>query len=203
MRLDLNLATHPYEDSRQFYTRWGALAAAVAIITVLLLAAAGTSIARMRAVQKQKNDVRARIEALENEKAQAQSVLYRPENRTVRERSQFLNSLIARKAFSWTETLSQLEHLMPVNAQVTAIRPRVTRDGQLQLRLSVASPARSNVLELVRRMEGSPRFHSPQLESETTRQEAGGTTINFEVSAVYVPESRTAAARTIAQEARR
>ena len=46
MRLDINLATRPYEDSREFWTRWGMVLAAVSVLTVALLAITFTRTAR-------------------------------------------------------------------------------------------------------------------------------------------------------------
>jgi hypothetical protein len=37
MRLDINLATHPYEDARRFWLRWGGGLAALAIVTIGVL----------------------------------------------------------------------------------------------------------------------------------------------------------------------
>ena len=38
MRLDINLASRPYEDARQFWMRWGTAVGAVAVLTLVLLA---------------------------------------------------------------------------------------------------------------------------------------------------------------------
>ena len=37
MRLDINLATQPYEDARQFWLRWGTALAVAVIVTLALL----------------------------------------------------------------------------------------------------------------------------------------------------------------------
>ena len=37
MRVDINLATQPYEDARQFWLRWGSALVALGILTLLLL----------------------------------------------------------------------------------------------------------------------------------------------------------------------
>src|SRR6266567_1396336 len=38
MRLDINLASQPYEDARQFWMRWGTAVGAVELLTLVLLA---------------------------------------------------------------------------------------------------------------------------------------------------------------------
>ena len=35
---DINLASQPYEDARQFWMRWGSAVGAVALLTLILLA---------------------------------------------------------------------------------------------------------------------------------------------------------------------
>jgi len=37
MRLDINLATRPYEDAREFWTRWGLGVGLLALLTLVLL----------------------------------------------------------------------------------------------------------------------------------------------------------------------
>ena len=37
MRLDINLASQPYEDARQFWMRWGTGVGALALLTLVLL----------------------------------------------------------------------------------------------------------------------------------------------------------------------
>ena len=37
MRLDINLASQPYEDARQFWMRWGTALGAAALLTLALL----------------------------------------------------------------------------------------------------------------------------------------------------------------------
>ena len=38
MRLDINLASQPYEDARQFWMRWGTAVGALGLLTLILLA---------------------------------------------------------------------------------------------------------------------------------------------------------------------
>ena len=38
MRLDINLASQPYEDARQFWMRWGTAVGALGLLTLVLLA---------------------------------------------------------------------------------------------------------------------------------------------------------------------
>lgn len=192
MRFNINLATQPYENARQFYVRAGALLALAAMVAIALVTLAGLNFWRTREVAAQARQVRAQLHELEQVRDQAQAVMDRPENRTVRDRSQFLNGLIARKAFSWTQILAELERIMPPRAQVTAIRPQVNQNLELELRLNVAGANREAGLELVRRMEQSGRFRDAQLLTETSRQIDTAAPVQMEVGAIYVPEPPSA-----------
>ena len=102
MRLDINLATRPYEDARQFWMRWGLGVGVLALATVVLIGfavrgwiEAGHDRHTIQGLQRQ-------IDERDAERSQAQSYLNLEMNRSTRDQSQFLNSLIQRKAFSWT-----------------------------------------------------------------------------------------------------
>src|SRR2546423_593777 len=137
MRLDINLASQPYEDARQFWMRWGGAVGAVALFTLVLLAL----------------DITGWVNARRDRTAIAEEFLNRQENRNTRDKSQFLNELIERKAFSWTRVLENLEKVMPPRVHLKAISPQLDEDNQLGLKMTVAGDSRDRALELARRME--------------------------------------------------
>src|SRR5512132_1679954 len=103
MRFDINLASQPYQDVQRFLLRWGLAIFALLLFTGGLVYAATTAFMSWRVTDKQIRYVRSQIAERDRQKAQVEAFLNRPENRETRDRSQFLNALIARKAFSWTE----------------------------------------------------------------------------------------------------
>ena len=188
MRLDVNLATHPYEDTRQFWLRWGTGVALIAILTLGLVAETVVSLVYARQDQRIIAQIQAQITSRDRERAQAEAFLNRPENRTIRDRSQFLNDLIERKAFSWTQVFEDLEKVMPARIHVVSIRPEVDEDNQLEIKLQVAGESRERVNDLVRKMEESPRFKQPQIRTETQQTgQTPGDNVEFVISALYVP----------------
>jgi hypothetical protein len=48
MRVDVNLASQPYEDARLFWLRWGGGLVALGVLTLLLLAITGNTRRRAR-----------------------------------------------------------------------------------------------------------------------------------------------------------
>ena len=125
MRLDINLASQPYEDARQFWIRWGSAVALIAILTLALIAETALSWVYAHKDQKTIASYRALIAERDRERSSAEAVLNKPENRTTRDRSHFLNELIERKAFSWTQVFQDLERIMPARLHVVSMHPEL------------------------------------------------------------------------------
>jgi Tfp pilus assembly protein PilN len=194
MRLDINLATQPYEDGRRFWVRWGTILGAAAVLTLALVITSITSWAAARKDQVQISKFKDDIARCEQERAKAEEVLNRPENRSTRDQSKFINSLIRRKSFSWTQVFADLEHMMPPELHVTAIHPEVAKDNQLELKLSVAGKSFDRALQLVHRMEQSPRFYQPQVAEQNLSQDQNGDNAHVEITSAYIPQVDVAVA---------
>ena len=189
MRLDINLASQPYEDARQFWMRWGTGVGALGLLTLVLLTMDVTGFVnarRDRAAIAQKKSLIAERDQL---RSNAEAFLNKPENRTTRDESQFLNDLIERKAFSWTRVLESLEKVMPPRVHLVAISPQLDEENQLALKMTVAGDSRDRAIELARRMEESHRFAQTRITSERTTQSTTGDTQQVDITAVYMPES--------------
>jgi type IV pilus assembly protein PilN len=187
MRLDINLATHAYEDSKQFWLRWGTGVALLGILTLGLLIAAIHGWYDARLDRKKIGELRAQIVQREQEQATAEALLNRPENRTMREKSQYLNDLIARKTFSWTQAIETLERLMPPKIHLVSIAPELNEDNQLAIKMVVAGDSSDRAFELVRRMEGSKHFRETRIEGTQEMSQPGSEGVQVNILAVYVP----------------
>jgi len=185
MRLDINLATRPYEDARQFWMRWGLAVALLALVTLSLLAWAWRGWSMAGRDREGIAILEDQIAERDKERIQAQAYLDQTSNRSTRDQSQFINGLIQRKSFSWTRVFEDLELVMPVNLHVESLRPEMNDQNQMQLDMRVAGDTRSAAVELVHRMEGSRHFRGAQLVQES--QDSGSTVIAT-VIATYVPD---------------
>jgi type IV pilus assembly protein PilN len=188
MRLDINLATRPYEDAREFWARWGLGVGVLGLLTVLLL---GLTVSDWRKAGKDRQDIaylQGEIAERDNERAKAQAYLDLAANRSTRDQSQFVNGLIQRKSFSWTRVFEDLEQVMPSNLHVVSLRPELNDQNQMELEMRVAGDTRSAAIELVHRMEGSKHFQGTQLESESQAGENGRNLVIAAVVTIYVPD---------------
>ena len=187
MRLDINLATHIYEDARQFWVRWGTAAAVLGIVMVGLLGLTVSGWYNARLDHRKMSELRAQIAEREHERAAAETLLNRPENRAMRERSQYLNELIARKAFSWTQAIEGLERVMPPHVHLVSIQPELNDDNQLSIKMVVAGDSTERAIELVKRMEESKHFRQTRIDSQTHMSQPGQDSVQTEIGALYVP----------------
>src|SRR4029077_4519279 len=113
MRLDINLASQPYEDARQFLLRWGTALVAGAVLTLALLAITVNGWFAARRDHVTIASYRAQIAPRDRTRQQAEVFPNRPEKRHTGDQSQLLNGLIERKTLSWTHVLEDLEKVMP------------------------------------------------------------------------------------------
>jgi uncharacterized small protein (DUF1192 family) len=189
MRLDINLATHPYEDAREFWMRWGTGVALAAILSLALLSVTAVNWVYARKDRQIIDRLKTEIAKRDQERSGAEATLNKPQNRTLRDRSQFLNELIVRKAFSWTQVFEDLEKVMPARLHVVSIHPELNEDGQLKIKLLVAGESRDRALDLVRRMEESPRFQEPRItvENASSNSQVPGDNMEAEITALYKP----------------
>ncbi|MGH9547525.1 MAG: PilN domain-containing protein [Terriglobales bacterium] len=189
MRVNINLATRPYEDSGPLWMRWGGALAALGLLTLILLYSAFSGWAAARKDRGLIEQREQQIAARDQQRAKAEEILNLPANRGTRDRAQFLNDLFQRKAFSWTKVFEDLERVMPPRLHVVSIHPEKAPDNQLQIKLLVAGESRDRALELVRKMEGSRRFKQTQIEQESSQVgQTPGDNVQFEISALYVSD---------------
>src|ERR1019366_8520645 len=188
MRLDINLATRPYEDAREFWARWGLGVGLLGVLTLVLLGWAVRGWTHAGRDRHNIGQLQEQIAERDNERAKAQAFLDMSINRSTRDQSQFLNGLIQRKAFSWTRVFEDLERVMPPNLHVVSLRPELNEQNQMQLDMKVACDTRAAAVELVHRMEGSKHFQGAQLVQEGLAGETG-TSVAATVVSIYVPDS--------------
>ena len=198
MRLNINLASQPYEDSRQFWTYWGTGLALLALTTTLLVFLAVNGFIEGSHDRDQLARLKTQMAEFDHEKSQAENMLNQPQNRIVRDRSRFLNDLFERKAFSWTLAFEQLEQVMPAHLHVVSIHPGISADNNLELRLVVGGETREQALDLVRKMENSKHFKQTHIESEKFAETENGNRDNtdrvtFDINALYVPSTGSGA----------
>ncbi|HLZ00385.1 MAG TPA: PilN domain-containing protein [Candidatus Angelobacter sp.] len=190
MRLNINLASHPYQDAGDFYRRWGAALGLLILVTLTLIAIAVHEWMSTRSISVQIASIHKQMDDLDDVRNQAQAILNRPENRGTRDRSAFVNGLIEVKSFSWSEVFADMETLMPTRVHLVSIKPELDKEDQIEVTITAAGDSREKGFELQKNMEKSRYFSKAAVKVESSSQQAqpGGDTWKFELVAYYVPQ---------------
>lgn len=165
MRVQINLATRPYVELERLLRQLRIALGVLALLAVALGIWLHSMTARAAEQQRQLARLNAQADELGRERAANEARLRQPANAATLSRNQFLNTLFARKSFSWTAVLMDLEDVLPGGVQVQSIEPIVTPTGEVSIRLRVLGE-RERTVQLVRNLEGSRRFLSPRLAGE-------------------------------------
>jgi len=159
IQVPINLASEPFRKDRQ-------LLVASVVLGVLLIILLGWQIITINSKRHQSADIQVRINRLNGqlrtiaeEQAKLNATLRKPENAEVLERSVFLNTLIDRKAISWTRIFADLEKVMPHSVRLVSVRlPEVDSQNHVQLDMLIGAKEVLPLLDLVKRLEASPQF---------------------------------------------
>lgn len=210
MRISVNLATRPFVELRPLYARLRIAILVLALLALVLGIGLHSLSAKARANEAQMNALQSRTQQYQQERQRNEARMRQPQNMAVLERSQFLNTLFAKKSFSWTAVMMDLERVLPAGVQVTSIEPATSKSGEVNIRLRV-SGERDRAVELVRNLEKSQRFVAPRLAVESAQaQEGRGSgsptpapgAVQFDIYSGYnpLPEPSEKKAKTISTE---
>jgi type IV pilus assembly protein PilN len=170
MRISVNLATKPFVELRPLFARLRLAMIALVVLAVGLGFWLHALNGQGKVAQAQMDVLKTKTRHFQQERQMNEARMRQPQNMAVLERSQFLNALFARKSFSWTAVMMDLEKVLPVGVQVTSIEPVITKDGDVNIRLRVSGD-RDRAVQLVRNLETSQRFVSPRLANEAAQKQ--------------------------------
>jgi Tfp pilus assembly protein PilN len=156
--VSINLASQPFRRDRPFQV--AALAGSAFLAGLFLWQAALGSVERRERAELLAGHDQAnrQLALLQAERTKLDAAFRKPENAEAIEYALFLNGLILRKSISWTKIFSDLEQVIPHNVRLVNVRPQVNLDNQIQLDMTVASGEPLPVIDMLKRLEGSPLF---------------------------------------------
>jgi len=158
MRVKINLASEPFRKDRPILFASTVVGLALAGLLAMLVSLAFFERGEAAQTRVAIGELERELRELSGEQARLESVLQRPANAVVFNEVVFINSLLYRKGISWTKIFSDLEQVVPHNVRLVSVRPQVNARNQIQLEMVVGSQAQAPVIEMLKRMEGSPLF---------------------------------------------
>ena len=167
MRIPVNLAREPFRRDRPLLIGSAFAALLLLVLLGLLISLAVTQNSETRDTQAMLTSANRQLNAIRAEQAKLDAAMRLPGNEVVLDRSVLLNTLIHRKAISWTKIFSDLGTVCPPNVRVLAIRPSINAQGGLFLDMQVASEAPEPVLAFIAKLEASDVFGSTAVSGHT------------------------------------
>ncbi len=183
MRISVNLATRPFVELRPLFARLRLAMAALMLLAIVFALVLHVLTAKAARAGAQMDALKAKTAHYQGELTANEARMGQPQNKAVLERAQFLNELFAKKSFSWTAVMMDLETVLPGGVQVTSIDPSITKEGDVNIRLRVSGD-RDRAVQLVRNLETSKRFLAPRLSGEALQtSQTGGTAAQIAAAA--------------------
>lgn len=128
MSLRTNLATRPFYNVRAVHASIVALAVVVLALTLFNAVQLVRLTASQRTLGARAADAEGEADRLRGEAARIRTQINQKELEVVASAAREANSIIDRRAFSWTELLQQLEATLPDDVRITTVQPRLDRN---------------------------------------------------------------------------
>lgn len=160
MRRMLNLASRPFRKDRAILIASGAVGVLMLGTLGLLLFLVEAGRESVRETQAQLTRLDAQVATTSREVSELEKTIRQPGNDILLDRSILINTLIGRKAISWTYIFTDLETVLPWNVRVMSIRPQVNAQNQLFLDMTVAADSPEPVIQFIQKLEESEVFGS-------------------------------------------
>ena len=165
MRIPIILARDPFRRDRPMLIGSAFAGLLLAGTLVLLISLAVTERRETRDTQAMLTRVNRRLNAIRGEQNKLDAAMRQPGNEVVLDRSVLLNTLIRRKAISWTKIFADLDTVTPPNVRILSIRPTINAQGGLFLEMQVVADSQEPIIAFVAKLEGSDVFGSTAVSS--------------------------------------
>lgn len=185
MKLRLNVATAPHQNNRPFIAGM-ALIGLVALIALVVLSH-GTFVTWHSNAELRADTARLghQIQTLQVQQQDLKAYFARKDVQEIRDRADFLNSLIAERSFPWTKIFMDLEHTLPPGVRVVSISPKLV-NGHAEVSMEIGATSDESKLRFIEAIENSKNFSDVTVQDEkpVQTQQAGDSdrivvTLNF------------------------
>jgi hypothetical protein len=170
--IHLNLAARPYQDKRLFVVT-------VIGVSLVIAALAYVNFDTYLRYRWQTQTTRAKIDQInaQAEQEQRHALVVAQQLKSIdvsklSKQTSFINAQLAERAFSWSELLDRLEHVMADDVRITTISPSFQPDGVVHLELLTEAKTADGLVNMLNRFNADPHFANPFPKVE---QNAGGT----------------------------
>lgn len=189
--IHLNLAAKPYRDYR-------AVNVVIAVLATIIAGFVYLNVETYLRYRTETRDTTNRIATLtaqaENEQRRADATQQRIKQIDVKalaSQTQFANAQLAERAFSWSELLDRLEHVLPDDVRIDGVSPVFLPNGNIHLNLGCQTKTGNGMVNTINRFNADPHFANA---FPTAEERVSDTEYHFGIGVDYKP----ALARTLA-----
>lgn len=190
MILRTNLATRPFYNTRAVRGILALLAVLVIAITLFDVIQDVRLSARERTLGARADQAEAEAERLRGQAAQIRAQIDPKDLASVSAEAREANAIIDRRAFSWTELLTQFEKTLPNDVRITAVQPRIEQNGDFVVSMIAQARRIEDLDAFMDALEKRGSFRDVRQKEEQTNDEG---LIEAVVDATYVPQQGQAA----------
>ena len=165
--IHLNLASRPFRDYRPVY-------AAVVVMALLTAFLALNNVDTFLRYRTETKTTRANIAKLEeqitDEKRQTETLNQRLRGvdlKLLASQTEFANSQLAERAFSWSELLDRLERVLPADVRLQSVTPAFAKDGLVHLSMTCITKTGEGLTATINRFNSDAHFANAFPASET------------------------------------
>lgn len=186
MKLRTNLATRPFYNMRAVHAMIGAFALLVLAATVFNAAQLVRLTASQRSVGARAAIAEREAERLRADAARIRTQIDQKELEAVSAAARQANEIIDRRAFSWTELLTQLEATLPDDVRITTVQPRLDK-GVFKVGVIAEARRAADVAAFIDALEKTGAFRNVVPLQQQTDDDG---LIRVAIEGVYEPPSR-------------
>jgi hypothetical protein len=188
--LQINLGTRPFYNVRAVQVALGVVAALVIGLTLFNLVQTARLGVSQYTLGASASDAEAEAERLQAEAVRIRSQINAEELAVVADAAREANAIIDQRAFSWTELFAHFEATLPPDVRVTAVQPRLERNGDFVIAIGVEARRPEDLDAFIESLEDRGGFRDVLSIQEQT---ADTGLIAAVIQGTYQPPPRSAA----------
>ena len=186
-----NLASSPIHNDSLYLIGCLVLAAVTVLFTVFNINNIADWFSESGRLQARISEQQKRLSDLQTQGAQLQQRIDRIKTPQFVKQTEFFNTAIKKRTFSWTRLFDQLEQALPDNVRMITIYPSIVGDD-ISISMEVAGKSLNDMVEWVRILENSAIYSDVVFRSERRDQDG---LLHSQISLRYWPDPAKRALR--------
>jgi Tfp pilus assembly protein PilN len=185
-QFNLNLSTRPFKPYRAANLGLFTLLVVLVAVSVIQFYSYQQNSSLAAGIRDNERKAKEESEALTTRLKAVTSQMYSNNASTKLEQVAFLNEVLKRKSFSWTQVFANLERVTPENVYLLNMHPFIDEKGMMGLNIVLRGRSFVDATEFVSILEDSGIFAQVTVAKEELKTSQGE--VEFALSAYYFPE---------------